>query len=77
MKDLNLVEMEDELDTLKTEIQQKKYDLIFDITGLQQSEIFIGDWDCDKSPIGKCVYDNIEDSAHDFCVFCHQPDERK
>ena len=34
-------------------------------------------WNCDKSPIGLCVYDNLEDKAHDDCVFCHQPQERK
>lgn len=77
MKDLDLIDMEEELESLETSIKQKKYDLIFDVTGLQASEIRIGDWDCDKSPVGKCVYDIIEDSACDSCVFCHQPDERK
>lgn len=34
-------------------------------------------WDCKKSPIGKCVYNPITDSMFDNCVYCHQPDERK
>ena len=34
-------------------------------------------WDCEKSPIGLCVYDSMKDRAHDHCVFCHGPEERK
>lgn len=77
MKDEELDEMEQELEELKKDILKKKQDLIFDITGLQPNEIAFGDWDCDKSPTGKCAYDKIEDSPHDFCVFCGQPEERK
>lgn len=77
MKNQELIDMEEELDSLKFDIKQKKFDLIFDATGLQESEIVIGEWDCDKSPIGVCVYDRVEDPACDYCVFCHQPDERK
>lgn len=37
-------------------------------------------WDCDdkvRNVYGLCVYDDYEDSAHDFCIFCHGPEERK
>lgn len=34
-------------------------------------------WDCPDSPFGLCVYHHIEDRAHDDCVFCHDPAERK
>ena len=34
-------------------------------------------WDCPKSPFGLCVYDHYEDGAHDNCLFCHGPEERK
>ncbi len=34
-------------------------------------------WDCPKSSIGLCVYNHIEDHAHDQCVFCGHPEERK
>jgi len=38
----------------------------------------VGDfWDCSISPFGLCVYDNYEDRAHDNCLFCHAPEERK
>lgn len=77
MRNRELIELEDQFEGLRTEIIDKQLELIFDETGLQESEIAIGDWNCDKSPIGFCVYDIIEDPACDYCVFCHQPDERK
>jgi len=36
-----------------------------------------GTWDCEKSPVGKCVYDFLEDPCMDSCIFCHDPEERK
>ena len=33
-----------------------------------------GDWDCEKSPTGNCMYTNHE---YDSCIFCYEPDERK
>jgi len=36
-----------------------------------------GTWDCEKSPVGKCVYDFFEDPCRDSCIFCHDPEERK
>ncbi len=77
VKDSELEDMELDLEELKKDIKQKKYDLIFDITGLQPDKIRLGDWDCEKSPTGKCVYDIIEDPCRDHCVFCGEPDERK
>lgn len=37
----------------------------------------VGDWDCEDSPLGVCVYNHIEDPALDDCLFCGGPDERK
>jgi hypothetical protein len=34
-------------------------------------------WDCEKSPIGTCIYNKFEDPAMDGCIFCHEPYERK
>jgi hypothetical protein len=34
-------------------------------------------WDCQKSPFGLCAYHRVTDKAHDRCVFCCQPEERK
>jgi hypothetical protein len=34
-------------------------------------------WHCASSPIYTCVYDNLKDPAHDHCVFCGLPEERK
>lgn len=34
-------------------------------------------WECEDSPIGICVYSDLEDPIHDFCLYCGQPEERK
>lgn len=39
-----------------------------------------GTWNCPdtaRNVVGTCVYDEQEDPAHDNCLFCHQPEERK
>lgn len=36
-----------------------------------------GFWECEKSPVGICVYHRIYDRPHDSCIFCHEPEERK
>lgn len=48
-KDNELDLMESDLENLKFKIENKKRSLIFDKTGLQESEIIIGEWSCDKS----------------------------
>jgi hypothetical protein len=30
-----------------------------------------------KNLSGKCIYDDDADPAHDDCLFCHEPEERK
>jgi hypothetical protein len=39
------------------------------------SRFFVQDWDCDLSPIGKCIGDG--DDPEGCCVFCRDPEERK
>jgi len=34
-------------------------------------------WGCPSSPFGWCAYHIIEDRAHDNCIYCHEPQERK
>lgn len=34
-------------------------------------------WECPDSPTAKCVYHDETDPAHDNCIYCHQPEERK
>ena len=34
-------------------------------------------WECEKSPMGWCAYNYPKDPAHDDCIFCHWPNERK
>lgn len=37
----------------------------------------LGSWDCDKSPVGLCIYNHLDDPAMDNCIFCGEPHERK
>ena len=42
-----------------------------------EKELYDGDsWDCNLSPIGKCVYKQ-DDSGEFVCIFCGEPEERK
>lgn len=34
-------------------------------------------WPCGNSPWEVCVYDDRKDSAHDNCIYCGNPEERK
>jgi hypothetical protein len=45
--------------------------------GIIASAIEIGSWICDQSPAGVCVYDDYMDPAHDDCLYCNHPEERK
>ena len=45
--------------------------------GHNVEDLTIGDWKCDNSPLGVCVYDDCEDRCHDNCIFCGEPNERK
>lgn len=39
--------------------------------------ICIPHWDCEKSPVGWCVYNKEKDAAWDNCIFCGLAYERK
>lgn len=34
-------------------------------------------WNCTDSPFGKCAYDPEQDTGHDQCLYCGEPEERK
>lgn len=36
-----------------------------------------GHWKCPQSSVGHCVYNNEHDPAHDICLVCGHPEERK
>ena len=52
-----------------------------------ETTLTIGSWPCPDpddrhpddipNPLGVCVYNQDEDPANDFCLFCGNPDERK
>jgi hypothetical protein len=37
----------------------------------------LGNWKCPTSPWERCVYFDDVDPAHDFCLYCGSPEERK
>lgn len=39
-------------------------------------ELYFGGYDCPESPTVHCVYDEVEDHMHDYCLFCEDPEER-
>ena len=39
--------------------------------------LVLGSWDCPESPFSVCVYNDTQDTAHDFCIYCRKPEERK
>ncbi len=39
--------------------------------------ILLGWQSCTKSGLGLCVYDDMNDTCHDNCLYCHEPAERK
>lgn len=41
------------------------------------AHLAFGAYECPTSPTGRCIYDDRDDPAHDDCLFCHDPSERK
>lgn len=40
-------------------------------------DVSLGYWECEGSAANVCLYDSKADRAHDFCLFCEGPEERK
>lgn len=70
--DIKRIALCSEIHLIKREIESEQFKVI----ALDPSEYDIGDWACDSSPIGICVY-HIDDTCQDDCIYCHDPDERK
>ena len=47
------------------------------MTLLETEKHIAHSWECADSSIGHCVYSRKNDSAHDSCVICGLPEERK
>lgn len=72
----------DRLQWLKDHLKKTRSELtrkVCDEGGLDVVPSFLefSHWDCEDSPAGICVYDGDMDPAHDHCLFCGQPHERK
>lgn len=58
------------------EVPTKLYDVELSFEGTQEEYVVSDYWTCRQSPINRCEYDP-DDSAHDDCVHCGEPEERK
>jgi hypothetical protein len=68
--------------SVKAKYEEHKGEIIEHIAKLinkpvSEDEIGYDDdgWDCDDSPIGKCIYNS--DYDYECCVYCDGPEERK
>lgn len=65
-----LSEVEDDLEHIQN--------LVLKANGYHPYDIVVTEnWDCTKSPVGKCIYNQFEDPCHDHCLVCGDPEERK
>jgi hypothetical protein len=66
-------------------LEEKRYECLHSIHLILDKHLgedegqwhWVSEWDCDKSPVGLCVYNPFEDRAKDFCIYCGNPNERK
>jgi hypothetical protein len=70
-------ELHKNIEKLNEEIREIVRPYIDDVWLNNFQYICIPFWDCPESPVGWCVYNNTTDSAHDNCIFCNQPLDRK
>jgi hypothetical protein len=52
---------------------------LYNVTTVDTQDLRYTAWKCESAfnPIDKCFYDGDNDPAHDSCVMCGQPEERK
>lgn len=80
-----LLHLEDVLREVKQNIGNKIYDhkanrdsSLAKLLGLHDRwSVSVGHWECSESPLDVCVYNNDKDLAHDNCLYCGDPEERK
>lgn len=46
-----------------------------DCCGATPRKLMFGILDCEKSPIGVCVYSQYRDPEHENCLFCHKSED--
>jgi hypothetical protein len=58
-------------------LQERTSELLHQCPQYKDTPLAFGEWECSESPIETCVYDEEKDPAHDICLFCGDPEERK
>lgn len=57
---------------LRLFLEEKFHDINIDLQAMDDSSL-----KCEGSPIGFCFYNGDIDPAHDDCLICGEPEERK
>lgn len=66
------------LDNAEKKLSEYEHILINSIEDLHDIDLYQGDeWECELSPIGRCIY-RLDKYGNKYeCVFCGEPEERK
>lgn len=72
------------LQTARLELKMEMVNQALEVDGMAPRDccvakpprFYFGEWECEPSPVGKCVYNQVVDHDHDNCLFCHEPEER-
>lgn len=63
--------------TLRWTMDGKHRQASFIATDVSSGEYVQGYWECAVAKPKVCAYDHDADPAHDSCIYCGQPEERK
>lgn len=66
------------LDSAERKLSKYEHILVNSIEDLHDADLYQGDeWECELSPIGRCIY-KLDEYGNEYeCVFCGEPEERK
>lgn len=60
---------------LSTHLQSRMFDSMS--IERRSGRFLLGARECENSPWGNCIYDNINDPCWDFCLICGKSEERR
>lgn len=72
-----LEDLQQQIDLLKAKIDEILRPVIGDDKWFSHHYVCPAGWNCEKSPVGWCVYNDDVDRIHDNCIYCGQAHERK
>lgn len=71
-------EIQRELDSKTHRLEYELLELVGVVVDVSPPDLSLGwQWPCPTSPTTRCVYNDNDDPAHDQCLICGDPEERK